>query len=304
MLRLMSFGLLILFASGEILRANSTARELRDVWLRFHEAELCQGLDAVFRFREKGVEVWCLVEDEKAYQRFMEMVEPLQGNYTVDLYVTRTAAEKKSPEDRDPPPSLWNNAEIREYLQDPFQKDTGASGLNVRPPPGSEPNSELFLKQRIMMFAEQTLECDNRMRKYAADLPALAEAGFAPSSDPDLKARAAAVCLAHAQALDKQAERLMDNLTHALPKSSKRFRSAEQLDKSRRAGPPEESALQVSNAARSIARRVYRFIHPMQHTVGLVDLREPSLIESLKTLRKMVADFQRSTRSPEAAKKP
>ena len=295
MQRSISFCLLLLLGSVETVQGASTSRELREVWLRFHEAELCQGIDAVFEFHEKGMEIWCLVEDEKAYQKLVELVEPLQGSYTIDLYVTRPAAEKKSPEDRDPPPSLWNNAEIREYLQDPFQRNAGTPGLTVRPPTGGEPNSELFLKQRIMMFAEQTIEWDSKMKKYAADLPALAQAGFAPSANPELKARAAATCQAHAQALDKQAEKLIDNLTRALPKSSKRFRSADQSEKSRHAGPPEEAAFQVANAARSIARRVYRFIHPQQHTVGLVDLREPSIIESLKTLRRMVADFQHST---------
>ncbi len=297
MLRSMILGLVLFLDSGWAFPAQSIPRDLREVWLRFHEGELCQGVDAVFQFHHKGMEVWCLVEDEKAYQRFTEMIEPLRPKYTVDLYVTRPAAEKKSPEDRDPPPSLWNNAEIRAYLQDPFQRNNPGPGLTVRPPPGSEPDAELFLKQRILMFAEQTLEWDNKMKKYAADLPALAEAGFNRSADPELKTQTVAVCLAHAQALDKHAERLIDNLTRALPKSDRRFRSPELPDKGRRSGPPDESAQQVSNAARSIARRIYRFIHPQQHTVGLVDLREPSLLESLKTLRRMVADFQRAARS-------
>jgi len=45
--------------------ASEVPLQLREGWLRFHEAELCQGVDAVFVFHKKGMEVWCRVEDEK-----------------------------------------------------------------------------------------------------------------------------------------------------------------------------------------------------------------------------------------------
>src|SRR6266536_826614 len=207
--------------------AEEVPRALREVWLRFDETELCQEVDAVFNLRKDTMVVWCRVEDEKSYGKFLELIEPLRASYTVAVYVTRLSPEKKSPEDKDPPPSLWNNAEIREYLQDPFQRNPGsAGGFTVRPPPG-EHDSEFFLKQRIMMFAEQTLEWERKMNRYASDLPELAEAAFGSSAEPALSSRAAATCLAHAQGVEKQAERLADNLARALPKAGKRSRASE-----------------------------------------------------------------------------
>ena len=279
-------------------------RALREAWLRFHETELCQGVDAVFSLRKDTMEVWCLVEDEKSYGKFLELIEPLRASYTVAVYVTRLNPEKKSPEDKDPPPSLWNNAEIREYLQDPFQRNSGsAGGFTVRPPPG-EHDTEVFLKQRIMMFAEQTLEWERKMNRYAGDLPELAEAAFGSSAEPALSSRAAAACLAHAQGVEKLAERLADNLARALPKAGKRSRASEDPPSARRPAPPVENAIQLANGAHSIARRIYNFIHPQNHTVGLVDLREPSLLESLRSLRRMVGDFQRSASRVGDAKGP
>lgn len=269
---------------------------LREVWLRFHEAELCQGVDAVFQFHDKGMEVWCRVEDEKTYQKFLELVEPLRASYEIDLYTTRPLTEKKTIEDNDPPPSIWNNAEIRGYLQDPFGKNPTGGGISIRPASGGERDADFFLKQRMLMFAQQTLEWNEKMKRYALDLPGLTHAAYGADAIPGLRARAAAASHAHAQGVDKYAERLAENLSHALPKASRRFRPTEKETLPAAAASPATSAEQVSNAGQSISRRVYRFIHPQHHTVGLVDLREPSLLESLKTLRTMVDGFQRAAR--------
>ena len=43
---------------------------------------------------------------------------------------------------------------------------------------------------------------------------------------------------------------------------------------------------------KSIARRVHRFIYPEYYTVELEELRNPSLLESLRTLQRMVLEFQ------------
>jgi hypothetical protein len=273
---------------------KSTA--LREAWLRFHEAELCQGIDAVFQFHEKGMEVWCRVEDEKTYQKFLELVEPLRASYEIDLYTTRPLAEKKTIEDNDPPPSIWNNAEIRSYLQDPFGKNPTGGGINIRPASGGERDADFFLKQRMLMFAQQTLEWNEKMKRYALDLPELAQAAFGADAVPGLRARAAAASRSHAEGVDRYAERLAENLTHALPKATRRFRPTEKEKSYVAATSPDTGAAQVSNAGQSIARRIYRFIHPQHHTVGLVDLREPSLLESLRTLRSMVDSFQRAAR--------
>jgi hypothetical protein len=101
------------------------------------------------------------------------------------------------------------------------------------------------------------------------------------------------ICLEHSQKLEKYAGKLEDNLTHALPKTTKLSRMPSNSDRSVFAGmPPVESAIQVSDAAQSAARRIYRFIYPQNPAVGMADLREPGLLESLKTLRRMPRDFQ------------
>jgi hypothetical protein len=217
--------------------------------LRFHELELCQSVDAVFVFDTKGVEVWCLIEDERSYQRVVELLEPLRASFEVTLYTHRPPPPpKKGPDDKDPPPGIWNNAELREYLQDPFARGgAAASGLSVRPPAGEGTDPDMFLKQRMIMFADQTLD--------------------------------------------------WGKMTHALPKSTRRFRPRDDGTPAASLAPPEDGAFQLAGAARSIARRVQRFVHPMNHTVGLVDLREPSLLDSLRTLRRMAGDFQRSLKS-------
>jgi hypothetical protein len=204
--------------------------------------------------------------------------------------------EKKTVDDNDPPPSIWNNAEIRSYLQDPFGKSPIPGGISVRPAPGGERDADFFLKQRMMMFAHQTLEWNEKMRRYALDLPDLAEA--ADDAAAELKARARAASYAHAQGVEKYAERLTENLTHALPKATRRFRPTDKESLPSRAPSAQASAAQVASAGQSIARRVYRFIYPQHHTVGLVDLREPSLIESLKTLRTLVDGFEHTLRQP------
>lgn len=274
---------------------SSIPREIRELWLRYHELELCQSLDAVFAFHDTGLEIWCKVEDERSYQRLGELVAPLRDTFTVELYATRPAPEKKSSDEKNPPPSLWNNEEIREFFQDPFAKNASNRPLSIQTVPPGERDSDHFLKQRMMMFAEQTLELGSMMKRYGADLPDLSRAGFGARADSELKERAAGAARSHASGMDKQAERLIENLAHALPKSTKRGRSPGNTASRRTANAkPEESAIQLADASRAIARRVHLFIHPQTHTVGLVDLKDPSLLESLRTLRRMVVEFQRA----------
>ena len=290
--------------------ASDVPLRLREVWLRFHEVELCQGVDAVFVFHKKGMEVWCRVEDEKSYHRFTEMLEPLRASYQIDLYTTRPTPEKKS---SDPPPSLLENAELRAYLRDPSTRiGSPTDGIEVSPrdltrqagspwgdgkPGGSAIMSVPFptsdLKERLRMFAEQTLDWGKRMKRYADDLPALARMAVDPTEPLNLRSRAMTICQEHSQKLDRYAERLDENLTHALPKIKKQSRMPSRSDRSAFVGmPPIESAIQISDATGSMASRIFRFIHPQNPTVGLVDLREPGLLESLKTLRRMATDFQ------------
>jgi hypothetical protein len=147
----------------------------------------------------------------------------------------------------------------------------------------------------MMLFAEQTLDWDRRMKRYSADLPALADAAFNPALPGEIRKRAAAVCLAHAHAVDRYLEKLGGNLTQALPKGTQKSPSAPEKEKPEpEASTPRDAAVKVDASAQSLARRIYHFIHPTHYTVGLMDLREPSLLGSLRSLRRAVSVFQRT----------
>ncbi len=266
-------------------------RSLIDVWLRFHERELCQDLDTVFVFHPKGMEIWCRVEDERSFQRLSEMLEPLKSAFEIELYATRPTPEKKTKDDEEPPPSLWNNDALQVYLSD--------SSRNI-PEPGEQQNNRLLvsrrsvLKQRLMLWAGQILSWNKKVRRYAADMPALARAGFGAGADEEVKRRAAAACLAHAQDLDKNLARLSMNLADALPRPDKAARSEVKPDKSRLPSSPAELVALASSRAREVSERIYRFIYPQEYTVDLSDLKQSSLLEALRELRRILSELQKS----------
>jgi len=267
----------------------SAPRALREVWLRFHEKELCQELDTVFVFHPKGMEVWCLVEDEKSYQRFSEMVEPMRASCEIEVYVTRPASEKKSKADDDPPPSLWNNVELQTYLQDSSRDLLGPGSTDPLP----TERRAFFVKQKLAMWAAQLLSWNKKVRRYAADLPDLAHLGFGHGVATEIKSHAAAVLLSHAQALEKNAGRIAEYLVQALPRPEKGARRPAEAEKRSLPDAPIELAALISTSALAVSRRVHRFIYPQDYTVGLTDLKEPTLLESLRDLRRMLAELQR-----------
>jgi hypothetical protein len=266
-----------------------TAAELREFWLKFHESELCQGLDATFVFSQAGVEIWCIVEEDRSFDKLSEMLSPLRARYQVAVYPTRPQPDKRPLDERNPPPSLWTNEELRSSLSDPF------AGVGF-----SEPNSKLrsmsakateVLKQRMMMYAEQTLDWNRRLKQYASDLPGLTKMSLDQSLTPETRAHAAAVAVAHAQAVDRLAGRLNDNLIQAFPRTGKRPKAAgiENTENSKLSAV--ESAQRLSDLAILTSTRIFRFIHPQRHTVGLVDLKEPSLLEALRTAHRSCAPY-------------
>jgi len=266
---------------------------LQQMWLRFHEAELCQGVGASFAFSKNGLKVCSLVEDEKSYEKFQEMLEPLRNSYEIDLTAEHPPVRKDPEEPKTPPASLWENYELRSFLGDPFARAKERPGAedhnhNDLPPPND------FLKQQLIIYSEQILDWNKRIERYAADLPALAHAAFDTSSAPEIRQQAAAVCKAHAQALEKYLGKLSSNLTEALPKGDKRDRSHTKSDASSGKGGLVNKAKEISKASHDIARRIYNFIHPETYTVGLDELRQPSLLDSLRSLQKVNSEFLKS----------
>lgn len=268
--------------------APSTPAALRAVWLDFHGTRLCQDIDAVFVFHERGMEVWCLTESTKSLDRLKRMTGPLMPSYRVDLYVTRPQPERDEQEDRGPPPGLWNNEELRGYLGNTGPETDLLSGKSI-----TGFDDALFtLKRRIRMYADQTLELSRRLERYAMDLQGLSVVAFRPGYVTDDSARARTLCMTHASGVEECASKLDQALRRALPSPARRPRPEDGGAASPSPASPRDMAAEIAREARKVTQRIYRFIYPDQFTVEIADLREPGLLESLAALRRMTADFQ------------
>jgi hypothetical protein len=289
-------GKAICFAgSSENVPDNSTPQSLQEAWLRFHESDLCQEVDVVFMFDDRGMEAWSRIENEKTGQKYQELFGSLGDAVPVELYMTRPAAKKKSSDSDDPPPSLSQNMELRANLNDPIARlrtrvdESMAAALE----PGLG-TPDILLSQRLLVFAERTLDWNKKMEKYATELSSLARFALDPKVAPTLRSRSMRLCAEHTRNLEKQIGKLSANLVLAFPKPSKNDRADH---------PPKapeiaslnliDGAEKISAETREVARRVNNFIHPQGFSIELDELRHPSLLDSLKTLRTMVLDFQK-----------
>jgi hypothetical protein len=289
----------MVFISAEYSRAESLGdlsyrdapRGILEVWLRFHESDLCQDNDISFEFEKSGMSIRGMVEDERSFQRFQDMVNPLRTFYSIQLSVTRPEVEEKTDreDDRDPPPSLWENYELRSNLGDPLalmlkdRPDFEEHGINRSP--------DQTLKYRLWIYAAQTMDWNRRMERLAGDLLILSRVASDPAIDPELRNRTNAVRAAHAQNLGKLITKLSANLAQAFP----RFKSKDRVSAEKAASPkdPVNCAIQISETAHKISEGVLQFVHPEQFTVGLDELRQPALLESLKNLSRLNSDFQK-----------
>jgi hypothetical protein len=268
-----------------------TPSALVEFWLRFHETELCQELDSVFSFHGASLEIWCVVGDEKSYRKLLEMAAPLRPACDVTIYPTRQPAGKKKPIEKAPPPSLWNNEELMGTVQ------------NITPwilPSGSSPQStggggsDDVLKQRLIMYADRLQEWSGKIRRYGPELPQLARLGTAPELSEAQRKRSLALCLAHSQSVDKNAARLIDNIIPAIPKSNRRADSADKTAKTPIPVSVLEIARGIANLSAISSRGVRSFLYPKEHTVELGDLRDPGLLESLRSLREWISGLQKA----------
>ncbi len=290
-------------SSGGVLGTplRDVAAPLRDLWLRFHENGYCAGLDTIFVFKPKGVEIWCRIKDDKSYQGFNSLIEPLQRSFQIDVYATHPSREKKAfaVEDNDPLPSLWNNGELRAYLGDP-------SIMRLRPQNLTDPDSSAMptpaadpgLKRRMKLYGDDILQLTAKMEQLASDLPPLAAVAYGTDVMPDIRERARAICLDHAREAGKCAGKLADNLSHALPRASGAASSGQPQEKARGASDsPYDLALTLSTQARALGQRITGFLYPEAYTVNLSDLKDRGLIEALKAVQETVLEYQKSARN-------
>lgn len=276
---------------------RTTASEMAEAWARFHESSLCRGLDAAFVFHERAMEITGTILDEKSFEKFQELLRPLKATYAIEIHLARLkdeeekTGEKKDDEKHDDPPaSLWENDELRSFLGDPFSRARERAGfdddLQLRFPPPDE-----ILKQRLRVFAEQTLAWNSEIERYAKHLPALVQMATDPGLKQRLRMRANAAAMEHAKEIDRLVGKLGTSLAPAFPHSRKVGR----ITKPEKHGMAEKAiadrAAEVSEFAQSVSLRVYHFIYPEQYTVGLDELRQPGLLVSLKELQKRNEEF-------------
>jgi hypothetical protein len=272
-----------------------TPTELVKAWLRFHESELCQNTDAVFIFDNKGMEVWYVSKEDGIYQKLRELFQPPDGSYRVEVYPTRKPAEKRAYDDDGLPPSLYMNEELRRNL-------LGSPDIYFSNDPEGNKRASDYRKWaidvRLVTYADQVLGWNQKVNRYAMDLPLLARVAWDPSTASGTRSMAAAVCKAHAQNMVKDLGKLETNLKQAFAQGDKKERSSKVENPGKAVKSPAESVEQISEAAQNIVRHIHRFIYPDQHTVTLAELRQPSLLENLGSLRRMLLDFQKTLSLP------
>jgi hypothetical protein len=289
--------------SSETISFRDTPPKLFEVWLRFHEMDLCQGVQAEFEFRKDGMKIWCLIEDQRSYQKLLQLLQPLGDLYHIELCATGRPAETREDDNFDPPASLWQNEELRTYLGDLYAPiklrssiDNDSSGSLKRSMDFSDRD---VLKHLLILYEGQILEWNEKMQRYATDLPAIARVAADPDTAAALRLKANAACWTHSQGLLKYVDKLNANLTPAIPKSKKRKHTSSRFEKNGDAGKTMmDKAEQISATAQSVARRVHSFIHPENFTVDLDELRQPSLLESLKDMKAMLSAFQKELGKP------
>jgi|WetSurMetagenome_2_1015567.scaffolds.fasta_scaffold04904_3 hypothetical protein len=269
-------------------------RDLQEAWIRFHELELCQSIEAEFIFHRDGMEVRSRADDDSSSQKLIRLLDPLRTVYKISLSEAHIPGVAEGPSGsvlEEVPPSLWNNDKLRLYMRDNFAPTSAILAGKGNEPKESD-EVDWLVKQSLAMFSKQTLDWTRRMNRYASDLPLLADAAFNAKLAPELQSRVMEVCIEHTQAMDRLAQRLSGNLVLALPDSPQSFRPFSASEPRAPGKPrPFEELSELSAMAQSIARRIHHFIYPRDFTVSLSDLKKPGLLEALKGLRAKVMIF-------------
>jgi hypothetical protein len=271
---------------------KNTPRKLQEAWLRFHESGLCQDVDAAFVFDNGGMQIWSRIESDKDYLKFQELFESSRALHRVELYTNRPREERESDSRDNPPPSLWQNYELRANLGD---RAAQLSTYNEEQSAINLSSSDPLLKQRLFIYAEQVLHRNRKMERFALDIFALVRLAADPDIPAEIRLKAFAIGAAHAKEMEKNVGKLASDLEQAIPRPAKRKgRSALPPARETTSKPVLEEAEQLFGSTQSTARRVHRFINPEYYTVELRELRKSSLLESLKTLQQTVLQFQKT----------
>jgi len=249
-------------------------REIIDVYLRFHERDLCEGVEAVFVPGDDCLRIWCRVEDRGRYRELLKLLEPVSASTGIEMYAAEPVSEDGSEEEDALPPSLWENDELRHLLWIPMIRSSMNASADT---PFFMVSPEDIFKQRLLIFSEQTIDRSLELEKFAGELPTLTHLALDSSLDDELRALAANVCRAHSKKVSKIAGKLEKNINQALPGKN----STGELEMLDTAADLQALAKRIAIESHNIARCVYLFIYPDQYTVKLDELRNPNLLSSL-----------------------
>ena len=262
---------------------------LRDIWLRFHEENLCLGVKAVFVFHAEGIKIWYSIRNEENYRRLADLVEPLKKSYRIELYAAQSEAEKNaySRDDDDLLLNLWNNSELRIYMSGISNLYSGGGEL-----PLDKAAVDREIRHRMRLYANEMLEWADKMERLATDLPQLTEAGHGAENAIPERERVRRVCLDHVREIGNYSGKLADNLHYAIPKGKDELSAAGSED----VIPPVPVGIAelVAKRAQEIAWRITAFFYPRTRIVIPGNLPESGLIASLKSLQKLTLEFEKS----------
>jgi hypothetical protein len=299
---------------------HDTPLILQDLWLKFHEQNLCQKIDAAFIFpKGKGgkLKIWVDAQNQKNYSKFLEWLKPLKDIYQINPHTVRIPSQKASADITTPPPSLFENSDLTAFLRDSFLRnanpfDRGSqffssgplfspmtvdhrSGERYRidPLPTAPSPFSIMYEQRLLVFAKETLKYNRAVDQYAEDLPSLVHVAFDPAEAPALRHRALAICRKHVRKLQEYEKKLNKNLSIALTDiDGKPYKGALPKKPITAKTSPFDAALLLAGEAKHLSNSVYSFIYPKDFTVSLADLERPPLIQSLAKIREITAEFR------------
>lgn len=269
-----------------------TPANLSDIWLRFHEEHICQDAEAVFVFRGNRMDLYLDRHNSRELKKLRKLLESLEGKDLVTLYLVHSPSETAEYSEILPPTSFWMNSTLRSQFSDPgtmdfFRFGTFHSATDIPP-------SVLFRK-RMVLFAHDTLDYTRKMKSYAEHLPLLARAASDPDATPEIKRRIQEVYRDHARELEKYIGKLYGNIEKATPKPFEKPRITPDAGHIILKGLSSvDGADWIAAEARNQYFNVQEFIYPQNHTVDVAELRNPSLLRSLKTLQAVMEEYRKS----------
>jgi hypothetical protein len=144
-----------------------TQQRLEEIWLRFHEDNLCEDVDAAFVLDRGRMKVLVNVENKKGSEKLLKMREPLCHSHRINLHTVKVQMEKELIDISDPPPSFWVNSRLTRYFGGSGLMDSVFFNMNMGSRAFLMPRAPIFtFGQRILGFARDILE-NNRK----TDLP-------------------------------------------------------------------------------------------------------------------------------------